>query len=122
MAAKSSVSGAIPGGAAFDPGSVGKLGAIVAGDCLEDLAEGVAEAPLQIVESVHHAGGTLVHKMPDDLFPRQSLGEDEQHLVTRAGDHYCVHFQVSKGVALLDFLRALFYALTAWRHLAVFTL
>ena len=95
--------------------AVGKLGTIVAGDTFEDDRKHFTVTPFQIVESSHDAGGAFVHELPHDFLPAHAFAEYEQHLFTRAGAYYGIHFPVSEGFTIVDFLRALFYAFPLWR-------
>lgn len=96
------------GDAALDPGGVGKLAAIVAGDRLEDQREHFgADFLLEGVEGSDDAGARLIRRGDDDLAAGLALGHHDVGVADALAALDAVHLPVTEGAAVVDVLRAI---------------
>ena len=96
--------GALAACASLNPGSVGKLAAVVAGDGSEYLREQVSVLGLEPVDRSDDAGGRLVRRRYNELPARFPLGHHDVGVADALATFDAVHLPVSEGAAVVDVL------------------
>ena len=94
----------LPSAGLLHPGAVGKLGAVVHRDTLEQLAEILSVFPLQSVKCPDNAGRGVVPHWHNNSCPCQPLRQHKQRPLGTYRTHYAVHFPVPKRFPVVNLI------------------